>query len=154
MLACVVVWRNFVVFLHNALIFVGVAIYGGIPFNLNTLLVIPGLVLIGLTGVWVATLLGLLCLRFRDIQQLVSSVLQIAMFVTPIFYSPDQLQGRMVEIVRFNPLYHYVEVVRLPMMGMAPSAYSYGVTIGCTIFGWLATIYIYSRFRRRLPYWL
>jgi ABC-type polysaccharide/polyol phosphate export permease len=154
MLACVVVWRNFVVFLHNALIFVGVAIYGGVPLDWNTMLIIPNLILVGLTGVWVATLLGLLCLRFRDIQQLVTSLLQIAMFVTPIFYAPDQLQGRMEQIVRFNPLFHYVELIRLPMMGLAPSIYTYEVTIGCTIFGWLATLYIYSRFRRRLPYWL
>lgn len=154
LLSCVVVWRNFVVFLHNALIFVGVAIYARIPLTADTLLILPGLLLVGLTGIWVATLLGLFCLRFRDIQQLVASLLQVAMFVTPIFYAPDQLQGEMANIVRYNPLFHYVEVVRLPMMGMAPSSYSYAVTGGCTLFGWVFTLYVYSRFRRRLPYWL
>jgi ABC-type polysaccharide/polyol phosphate export permease len=76
------------------------------------------------------------------------------MFVTPIFYAPDQLQGGMVKIVEFNPLYHYVEIVRLPMLGQAPALYTYGVTVGGTILGWLATLYFYSRFRRRIPYWL
>lgn len=154
LLACVTVWRNFIVFLHNVVIFVFVAIYAGIPFTPDTLLVIPGIFLVGLTGVWVSVVLGLICSRFRDVQQLISSILQIAMFVTPIFYAPNQLQGSMAKIVDFNPLYHYVEIVRLPLLGQAPALYSYGVTIGGTIFGWLATLYIYSRFRRRVPYWL
>jgi ABC-type polysaccharide/polyol phosphate export permease len=154
LLACVTVWRNFIVFLHNALIFVFVAIYAGTPFTWQTLLILPGLILIGLTGVWVAVILGLICSRYRDIQQLVSSLLQIAMFVTPIFYAPDQLQGNMVRIAEFNPLYHYVEIGRLPMLGQAPELHSYFVTIGGTIAGWLGTLYIYSRFRRRVPYWL
>jgi ABC-type polysaccharide/polyol phosphate export permease len=154
LLACVTVWRNFIVFLHNLIIFIGVAFYAGIPLDWQTLLVVPGLAIIGVTGVWVAIILGLICSRFRDVQQLVASVLQIAMFITPIFYSPDQLTGKFAEIVNFNPLYHYVEIVRLPLMGQAPGIYSYAVTLGGTIFGWAATLYVYSRFRRRVPYWL
>ena len=77
----------------------------------------------------------------QPIHQLITSLLQIAMFVTPIFYAPNQLQGAMARIVEFNPLYHYVEIARLPLLGLAPSLYSYVVTIGGTIFGWLATLW-------------
>jgi len=45
-------------------------------------------------AVWVALLLGMACVRFRDVQQLVTTVLQISLFVTPIFWPPRALEWR------------------------------------------------------------
>ena len=50
-----------------------------------------------LNAIWITVLLGALCARYRDIQQLVSTLLQISMFLTPIFWSPDQLTGRTID---------------------------------------------------------
>src|SRR5437667_9667403 len=68
-LSCSVAWRNVIVFLHNLIIFGAVALYAGLAPTAATLLIIPGLVLVWLNGVWVATLLGMVCSRFRDVQQ-------------------------------------------------------------------------------------
>lgn len=116
-LACAVVWRNLIVFFHHLAIFVGVMVYAGVPVTLNTMLILPGLCLVSFNGIWVAILLGLMCSRFRDIQQIVASVLQISMFVTPIFWEPKQLGDRFARFVDFNPLYHYVDIVRSPLLG-------------------------------------
>jgi ABC-type polysaccharide/polyol phosphate export permease len=154
LLTCTLVWRNLIVFLHNLLIFILLVPYAGIPINWMTLFVFPGLLIISLSGVWVAALLGTLCARYRDVQQLITTVLQIALFVTPIFYSPSQLHGGLVKIAQLNPLYHYIELVRLPLMGQLPSGLDYAVGIGGTVLGWAFTFDLYSRFRRRVPYWL
>ncbi len=154
LLVCAVVWRNLIVFLHNLLIFVLLVPYSGIPITGYTLLLFPGLLIISLSGVWVAALFGTLCARYRDVQQVVTTVLQIALFVTPIFYSPAQLQGGLVKIALFNPLYHYIELVRLPLMGQPPSGLDYAVGVAGTLLGWAFTFDLYSRFRRRVPYWL
>lgn len=154
LLTCTVVWRNLIVLLHHLLIYVGVMLYAGVPVTPNTLLVLPGLLLVSINGIWVCTLLGMMCSRFRDIQQIVGSVLQISMFVTPIFWSPKQLGDRFTMIVDLNPLYHYVDIVRSPLMGNAPSLLSWEMVAAGTVTGWAVTLFCYSRFRRRLPYWI
>jgi ABC-type polysaccharide/polyol phosphate export permease len=153
-LTCAVIWRNLLVLLHNFIIFIAVMIYAGVPVTWSSLLVFPGLLLISINAIWVITLLGLLCARFRDVQQVTTSVLQVAMFVTPIFWSPDQLGPRFAKLVDFNILFHFVEIIRAPLLGRPPKPWTYGVVLLCTLVGWSVTIMIYSRFRRRLAYWL
>ena len=155
LLTCAVTWRNLILFFHNLVVYVGIAIFCGVPLTWATLLIIPGLVIVCVNGVWVATLLGMLCARFRDVPQLIAIFLQVLLFVTPIFWTYEQLTGRMsVALVNFNFLLHYLEVVRMPMLGKAPTIYSWIVVIAGTLIGWLFTLLVYSRFRRRIPYWL
>jgi ABC-type polysaccharide/polyol phosphate export permease len=155
LLACSIVWRNLIVFLHNLAILVAVAVYAGLRPTWAMLLVVPGLFLVWFNGVWVATLLGTLCTRYRDIQQVVISVLQISMFVTPIFFTPEQLGQRMGKyFAQANPLFHYVNIVRAPLLGKVPSHVTYVTVFLGTIVGWAVTLWVYSRFRRRLAYWL
>jgi ABC-type polysaccharide/polyol phosphate export permease len=154
LLTCTAVWRNIVVFAHNMLVFLVIIPYAGIPVNWNTLLLLPGMLILSVTGLWVASLLGMLCARYRDIQQLVTALLQIALFITPIFYSTKQLSGTVTKVAALNPLYHYIQIVRMPMLGQLPSRLDYAVAIGGTVLGWAFTFMLYSRFRRRVAYWL
>jgi len=149
-----VVWRNLIVFFHNLVIYFFVCIYANVSITWYTLLAIPALIVIFVNGVWVATVLGLLCSRFRDIQQVIASILQISMFVTPILWSAEQLGERFNIIVDFNILYHYLDILRSPLLGRPPSSLSWAVTLSGTVIGWVLMIFLYSRFRKRIPYWL
>ncbi|MCA9471196.1 MAG: ABC transporter permease [Nitrospirales bacterium] len=153
-LVCSVVWRNVLVFFHNLFIYVLVGLYAGVNVTWATLLVIPGLFFVISSGLWVVIMLGLACSRYRDIQQVVSSILQLSMFVTPIFWTPDQLGERFGAFVDFNLLYHFVDIVRSPLLGRAPTLWSWMFVLVVTIIGWAITLFVYSRFRRRIPYWV
>lgn len=153
MLAASVVWRNLIVFFHNLAVYVVVAAICWPPVNFYTLLVLPGLLLTSLNLMWIALLFGLLSARFRDVQQFVQAMLGIAMFVTPIFWQPAQLAKHPV-LVHANFLFHLVDVIRAPLLGEAPRLESYAVVILMNLVGWLITFDVYSRFRRRLAYWL
>ncbi len=154
MLVWAIVWRNLIVFAHNIIIFVVIALYAGVPFTAASALVGPGLILSSLNGAWLATVLGVVCARYRDVQQIVGSLLQISMFVTPIFFTPEQLGPGFGRFVEFNVLYHLVDIVRSPLLGRAPAAWSWLVATGTLVAGWGVTLWFYSRFRRRVPYWL
>ena len=91
LLACAIVWRNVIVFFHNLSVYVLICIYAGVNVTWATLLAVPGLFLLCLNGLWMAVLLGAVCARYRDVQQLVGNILQISLFLTPIFWSADQL---------------------------------------------------------------
>jgi ABC-type polysaccharide/polyol phosphate export permease len=151
---CTVVWRNVIVFFHNLLIFIIVAVVCRVAVTWETLLVIPGLVLFCVNAVWLTTLLGLTCTRFRDITPLVTSLLQISMFVTPIFWAPNQLSPEMAVLVDANLLYHFLDAIRSPLLGIAPSLWTYEMILLTTVFGWTVTWLVFSRFKRRVAYWI
>src|SRR5579872_5659546 len=62
-LAYALVWRNFLVLLHNFVIyFLVVLVLKPSLFSVTTLLALPGLALVLLNGVWVSLLFGIVCL--------------------------------------------------------------------------------------------
>jgi ABC-type polysaccharide/polyol phosphate export permease len=155
-LAYSLVWRNFLVFLHNASIYVLIVLLFAPRMLLDpaVLLIVPGMFFLMATGVWVALLVGAVCVRYRDVQQFLTSVIQICMFVTPVFWPEDLLQGtRRFVFVELNPLYHFINVVRAPLLGQVPALSSYIVVILITVIGWAVTYLFLSRFRKRIVFW-
>lgn len=151
-----VVVRNFWIFLHQIVIYIIIAFIFHVPFTSSTWLVLPAFFLLFFTGIWVSMLLGAFCARYRDVQQVVTSLLQISTFVTPIFWPEHQLGGSMKAylLVNGNPLYHYVSLIRQPLLGNAPHLLSWIVVTLITFSGWLATLWIISKKRRQLVFWL
>jgi ABC-type polysaccharide/polyol phosphate export permease len=149
------VWRNLIVLLHHLLVYTLIVIVlAPNILGFATLLLIPGLFLVILNGVWVTLLLGMLCLRFRDVQQLMGNVMQIAMLITPIFWPIEQLKGVVrLAFVHLNPLYHCIELVRAPLLGKLPTLGSYVAVIAMALVGWMVTHLGFARFRKRITYW-
>jgi ABC-type polysaccharide/polyol phosphate export permease len=154
LLACAAVWRNVTVLLHNLCIYFLVCIFAGVSVTWATLLVIPGFALLWLNMIWIVTLLGSACARYRDLQQLVGTLLQISLFLTPIFWSIDQLSGRTAFLAQFNPLYHLIAIVRQPLLGEAPETTHWVVAILMALFGWALTVGVLTKLRHRIVYWL
>ena len=148
-----VLWRNFIILAHNAIIYVIVALLFSVQPGWVGFLALPGLVLLGLNGVWVGLLLGLVSARFRDVPQIVASVVQIAFFLTPIIWKPELLPERAL-LLDLNPFFHFVEVVRAPLLGQVPGLTSWLAALGVTLGGWLVTLAMYRRFHWRIPYWV
>lgn len=153
MLIHVVVGRNVIVFAHNLLTFFLAGLFCGVEFNLSTLLLIPGLFLLILNLEWMCFLVAMLCLRFRDFQQLVTILLQVVMFITPIFWPVSQLSGRASWVVDINVLYHMIDIVRSPLLGKLAAFHSYFICFVSMIFGWLLVIWLFNKKRHRLVYW-
>ena len=148
-----VVWRNLIVFAHNFLVYIGVEVTLAIWPGPTALLAIPGLFLLCLNGLWTGLLLGLLCARFRDIPSLVANIVQVLFFLTPIIWKADQV-GHHIMLVKLNPFFHIVEIVRLPLLGQVPDWTSWAATIVVTLAGWATTLVLYARFRSRIAYWV
>jgi ABC-type polysaccharide/polyol phosphate export permease len=154
MLICAMVWRSLIGFAHNLLVYIPIYLFAGLPINAYLLLAIPALAILCLNGAWIALVLGMLVARYRDVQQIVTSFLQIALFITPIFWSPAQLTGPKTLLVDLNILYHYVEIVRDPLMGKPPSVESWLMVVAATICGWSLALFLFARFQRRIAYWV
>jgi ABC-type polysaccharide/polyol phosphate export permease len=153
-LAYALVWRNFLLFLHNFAVFAVVVLVLNVKLlNFAALLAVPGLILVLINGVWIALLVGLVCLRFRDVQPLVQTTVQIGMLVTPIFWAPEALGRYQMVFVQLNPIYRLIDIVRTPLMGQVPTLASYAGAFAISVVGWATTYYVFRRFRKRIAYW-
>jgi ABC-type polysaccharide/polyol phosphate export permease len=154
-LAYALVWRNFIIFLHNLVVYVlvALALKPGL-LSPMVLVALPGVVLVLLNGVWMALLAGLFCLRFRDVQPIIQTAIQILMLTTPIFWIADRLSGFTYFVfVQINPVYRLIDVVRAPLLGQMPTLNSYLAVLAITVVGWCMTYFMFRSFRRRIAYW-
>ncbi len=78
---------------------------------------LPGLLLWAVDALALTLLLGAFCARFRDIQPIVNSVMQIAFFITPVIWKPTQLGAASIAKLAFNPFFDLLEIVRGPILG-------------------------------------
>lgn len=146
-------WSKSVIFAHNFVIYFGVIIYFQLWPGPTALLAIPGLLLVIINGAMAGLFIGMVSTRFRDIPQLVASLVQIVFFVTPIMWKPELLKEKPY-IATFNPFFQLIEVVRAPLLGDIPSAKSYLALLIITVVNALITGLFFARFRARISYWV
>jgi ABC-type polysaccharide/polyol phosphate export permease len=129
------VFRIFITFAHHLIIyFLGVALRI-VPLNWISLLSILGMALVFLNSFWVVTVLAFICARFRDVQLIVRNLLQLALFVTPVFWDYHQVAADYRFIFEFNVLFHFLQIVRDPLLGHMPEAQSYLIVAAITGMG-------------------
>jgi ABC-type polysaccharide/polyol phosphate export permease len=150
---CRIVWRNFCILLHSLPVVVLFSLALGNRPGMSFVMVVPGMFLLLLCGVWMGVAFGILCLRFRDALPIITNILQVAFFFTPIMWTPSLLKDR-AWIAHYNPLYHLIEIVRAPMTGAPIEAASWLWAIGLTIAGFALAQAMMKITRHKLSYWL
>lgn len=151
--ACRALVGHAVAFSHNALVVAGTILYFETKLDLFTLLIIPAFLLMLINGLWITLFFGLVCARFRDLPPLISVVVNLLFLVTPVFWYRDMLGDRGM-IADVNPLYHFLEVMRAPILGAMPDSHSIIVVAIMTIGGWVATLLVAWRLQPQLAYWV
>jgi ABC-2 type transport system permease protein/lipopolysaccharide transport system permease protein len=147
------VWSKVIILAHNFVIYFGVIAYFRIwPGSLG-LLAIPGFVLVTLNGAAASLLVGMLSARFRDIPQLIASLIQLVFFATPIMWKIELLKEHAF-VAMWNPFYSFIEIVRAPLLGQWPSATNYLVVLLVTALNLLVAGTFFARFRSRIAYWV
>jgi len=148
------VYRNMIVFFHNAIVLVVVLIVCLDHFSWSMLLVVPGFIAVVANLIWMSLLCAMLCTRYRDFTQIVINVIQIFFFVTPINWMPSLLSGRRY-FMTLNPFYHLLEIVRAPLIQAHDSLLSsWLVVIVMTVIGYSIVALFYTRYKNRIVFWL
>ncbi len=148
-------WRNIIIFAHNIVIFPVVSLILGHSFDLNSFLVIPGFILVCLNMAWIMLVLAIICARFRDMTQVMTNILQVLFYATPIMWMIKTLPDSVSRVfIEWNPFFHLIQLVRAPLLGDAPESLSWLITISIAVFGWLFAVVFFGRYRWRVAYWL
>ena len=153
----VFVWRSLarqLFFLaHHLVLYVPVAIWAGLSWSPQMLLVLPGLVVVVVNLHALSITLGLLSARFRDVPNIVASSLQLLMFLTPVFWFPEKLPERS-RFILYNPLAQLLDILRLPLLGGFPAPGTVRFLLYFTVLNVAVAALLYGRLRRQVVYWV
>ena len=120
-----------------------------------------GLAIVILNGYWLSFVFAFIGARFGDFREIVSSFVRIAFLATPIIWMPvrgDTAVGGSGGVLQiymdYNPLYHFLELIRAPLLNNPIAPLSWYVTISITVVGWIFASFIYSRSRYSIVTWV
>ncbi|KZM69322.1 ABC transporter permease [Nocardia terpenica] len=155
------VWRHLLFFAHNLVIYAVMVAVFGIWRHLNwtVLLAIPAMAVLTLNAVWVAIVFGILSTRFRDISLFLGSTTLMLFVLTPVTWPTDLAQGtgavaerlRFVELI---PTYHYLAIIRAPLLGEPLPVRHWYIVGVITLAGWALAVAALTKYRARVPYWV
>jgi ABC-type polysaccharide/polyol phosphate export permease len=148
------VLRNLINLAHHVVIIVAVLIWFGVWRRTNLVGGALGLVFLVLNAAWISMLASIAAARFRDVPQVITSVMQFAAFVTPVFWPADRLTGSRRMVLDLNPFYHMLEAVRAPLLGKPIEPHTYSFLAVMALVGWGITFSIFSVTRRRIVHYL
>ena len=143
----------------NLLGFVAVMAVFGLTLHTNPMLLLTGLTLLAIAGVGVTLWIGILGVLQPWLQNVLPAVVQLSFFVTPIIWMPSSLvdmgggagAGALRTVVLdYNPLYHYLEVFRGPLLGQAVPASSWTVAVTLSTLLLLSGAWALGRYKDRM----
>jgi ABC-type polysaccharide/polyol phosphate export permease len=148
------IFKTMITFGHHVIIyFIGV-MFALVPIGWTSLLAIPGIVLLFVNGFWVVMVLGFICARFRDVELFVRNLMQLAFFVTPVFWNYRQIASDRQFLVDYNVLFYFIEIIRNPLLGEVPPLAHYLTVLGVTVVGYGLAYYVHRRMRGQLAFFV
>jgi lipopolysaccharide transport system permease protein len=148
--------RNTIILAHNVIVLVGLFLILQVHVSFYSLWVVPGLLVWLVDAFAISLLFGAFCARFRDVPQIIASVMQIAFFITPIMWYSDILKSSShgYLVILLNPFFYLIELVRNPLLGtpLTPRAVAGALLVSAVII--IVSALGFARTRGRIAYWV
>ena len=152
-------WRQTLFFAHNLVVWLALVIIFRPPLSLSSFMAIPAFAVLLLNGAWISVLAGIVATRFRDIPPIIASLSQLLFFMTPIVWRYDTLLenpavAERARIAEINPVLHFVEIVRQPLIGEEIAWRHWWITGAITVVGIAVALVALRNYRARVAYWV
>ena len=146
--------QQLLTFLHSAVVLIPFAFIFGTSPRLICLITIPlAITFAAINGFALGLWLGPLSARYRDISASIPIILQLAMFLSPIFWAPSLLADR-DWIVNYNPIAWMIETFRSPILG-GPIQLELWIKFAIfTITNMVLGVTVLGRVRNKISYWI
>ncbi len=115
---------------------------------------VPAFLLFVITGLWLQLFFGVMASRWRDVTHLVAAISRLLFFTTPILWVYSERTGLRKDLAGFNPLTHFLEIFRAPILGEPAAPESWTIALIWSIVGAITALSVASLMQRRLPFWV
>lgn len=149
-------------FSHQLIVILAVFLLFGLSLNPYAFISFLGLLLLIINGLWLTIFFGIIGARYRDLPEIIAAIMRIAFLATPIIWMPggsglSDVGGRgavVSSFLNFNPFYHFMELIRSPLLNQQISLISIGVVLTFTLLGSLLAYTFHKRFAKLIPLWV
>lgn len=149
------IFHGLLTYFHQMLVVVAVFIYFAKVPDAYAFVSLIGLFFVVLNAVWIYVAAGIFGARFRDLDEIVSAAVRLGFFITPIIWIPQNGQGGVLgAFLVLNPIYHFLELVRAPLLGNPIAPISWIVVMVITVIGFLGVEVLYRRTKHLVPLWV
>ncbi len=137
---------EFISFLLALIPFMGIMFFMGMDYTWNLLYLFPVVLLFSVFVFSLGLILGSLNVFFRDVGILWNTINPALFYLSPIAYSYEIIPDKYRFIVKYNPLYHFLEIVRdVLYLGQAPSLHYLNNCLIITAITSVLAIFIYRK---------
>jgi len=151
-----VVWRNLIVSAHNLVILPAVIVIVGGETGWASIVWPLGLLLTVISVSGLALIFAIVATRYRDLPPIINAVLTVAFYITPVIWIKEALQNNELVnlMVGLNPLYHLLQVARLPLIGQYPTLDNWIWSGISGLIFWLVAAVMFRKYEKRIAYWV
>jgi ABC-type polysaccharide/polyol phosphate export permease len=146
--------KELLLFTQNLSLVFAVVLLFQVPISPVLLLLIPGLALTAVFLLGLGMILGPLVAKFKDFGPFIASIVGVMFFVLPIMWKPSSIESSLAHLILgLNPLYHYLQIVRLPLLSEVPTDLNYLLaSLGAVLFLAIG-LWVMNRTRNKIVYW-
>ena len=145
------VYRNFLALAHNLVLVMILYPFYGNP-SINILWFIPILFLVTFFLILCSFVIGIFSTRYRDIIPLVSTTLQLSMFLTPVFWMPT-INLEKSKFLLFNPFNYILKTLRAPFYNNFIISDYVLLFLGVLVV-FIFVFVLYKNYRKVIVYWI
>jgi len=146
--------RNFFIFLHNLVAFVPIIFIFHTKINFWTFIMPFSIIIIAMNAVFWGAILGIIGARYRDFSQILTSLVQVIFFLTPIMWMPSYLPEKAHWVIQWNPFYHFLNLLRCPLIGEAIPIFDLLVAGAFTLLGFFTYQFFIRKYKDKVVFWL
>lgn len=145
------IFKNLMIFFHCLMIYPVFLFLNKLQIN-NLIYLIPSILLLIIFLYLVVSIISMICVRYRDISQIIVSIMGVSTFITPILFKVEMFPDR-VGFIEYNPFYHFVEIMRDPILGNELDLNNFIVAIMINLTLFLIFILIKKK-RKNISLWI
>jgi len=147
--------RNFLVFLHNCVLIVLVIFIFDNQVNIFEFITIslPSIFLIFISLTSLGVMISIISVRYRDLSSIISFLMQLLFFITPIIWHPDII-NKSTALIEYNLFFYWIDVIRQPLLGLEVHENSLLVIFVSSIICILVSAFVIGRYKKKIIYWL
>lgn len=150
-----VVLKNVFILLHNSLVVLPLLLFSPNSLTWGVLAAGPGTLLLIANVLWVSLLTSVVGARYRDLPSIVTAVLTLSFYITPILWMPEQLASSPLEpLVRLNPLFHWLQAIRDPIVGKPVPLDSLAIAATTALIGLGIAFFVMEKKSKRIAFWV
>lgn len=146
-------FRNIIIMLHNIVIVAIAVVIFSQHLGFYSLMFFVDYVLVAFTLFFAGIIIALINTRFRDIEQIINSVLTVMFFLTPILWDPKVL-GDLQYYLYLNPFFALIEALRMPLVANEIPYISLLYLIALLAVMTPCAIFLLGRFKHRVALWV